>query len=310
MPDSAPLVSVIIPVYNAQQFIREALDSIFRQTYKNIEVIVVNDGSSDQTENIITGQYKDRVRYFSQANSGPSKARNAGLKNAKGEYVAFLDVDDVWHPNKIEEQVNSFLRNSNFEMIYTDYQVIDIDEPVQFLLEPGEIELQPCTFRQILFGKLVATPTVMIKKDVLLNIGGYNEALLTGEDIELYLKVAQLFRIGFLNKTYVVVRKHKKNLTKNRRAVSGIIDGLNNLCALYPELARDPIIRRAFVYHSVRKGCELFNWDLRKEAVPFFKNAIKFAPFCVKAYLYIGAAHFPMQMIVFIRKMKMILRSK
>ena len=104
--DSAPLVSVIIPAYNIAPYIGETLDSVFAQTFANYEVIVINDGSpdTDEFERVIE-PYRERIRYISQKNGGASSARNAGLRAATGQLIAFLDGDDLWSPNYLEEQL-------------------------------------------------------------------------------------------------------------------------------------------------------------------------------------------------------------
>lgn len=101
---SAPLVSVVIPTYNRARTIRKALDTALEQTYQNIEIIVVDDGSTDETENVLAF-YEGRIRYFKQANQGASAARNRGIREARGKYIAFLDSDDQWLPNKLEKQI-------------------------------------------------------------------------------------------------------------------------------------------------------------------------------------------------------------
>ena len=98
-----PLVSIIIPVYNGSNYVKEAIDSALAQTYKNIEVIVVNDGSTDNTEKIVKS-YGDKIRYFYKENGGVASALNLAIENSKGEYISWLSHDDVYYPNKIQEQ--------------------------------------------------------------------------------------------------------------------------------------------------------------------------------------------------------------
>src|ERR687893_681850 len=100
---SAPLVSCIVPVFNGERYLQAALDSIFAQTYRSLEVLVVDDGSTDNTAAIV-GSYGDRVRYLQQDNHGPSAARNRGIEAATCEFIAFLDADDLWHAEKLERQ--------------------------------------------------------------------------------------------------------------------------------------------------------------------------------------------------------------
>jgi len=110
-----PLVSVVIPVYNVEQYIQEALDSALKQTYRNIEIIVVDDGSPDNSVAIIQKRYNDpRLRIVRQRNRGLAGARNTGIRHASGQYVAFLDSDDFWQPNKIELHIDAMLKNPNY----------------------------------------------------------------------------------------------------------------------------------------------------------------------------------------------------
>ena len=119
-----PKVSVIIPAYNSSGFIEDALESVFKQTYRNYEVIVVDDGSTDKSAEII-GSFSDkRIIYIYQENHGVSVARNKGILESKGEYIAFLDSDDLWLPEKLEKQVAILNNNKNTGLVYTDFDVI------------------------------------------------------------------------------------------------------------------------------------------------------------------------------------------
>ena len=113
-----PLVSVIIPAYNSADFIDEALKSVFDQTYKDLEIIVVDDGSTDDTRAVLE-KYGDRVNYHYQDNNGPASARNRGIKLARGKYIAFLDADDLWLPTKLEKQVALFKNRENLGFVTT-----------------------------------------------------------------------------------------------------------------------------------------------------------------------------------------------
>ena len=115
----SPLVSVIIPAYNSGRFISEAIESILEQIYPELEVIVVNDGSTDNTEEIIR-KYRNRVRYIYQPNKGLAEARNSGIRAARGKYLQFLDADDLLLPRKIERQVDFLEKFSDFDIVYSD----------------------------------------------------------------------------------------------------------------------------------------------------------------------------------------------
>ncbi|HEY3305032.1 MAG TPA: glycosyltransferase family A protein [Candidatus Binatia bacterium] len=115
------LISCIVPVFNGERYLRETLDSILAQTYRPLEVIVVDDGSTDGTAAVVT-QYGARVRYLSQPNSGPATARNLGLVAALGEFTAFLDADDLWHPEKIARQITRFHKRPEIELCFTGFK--------------------------------------------------------------------------------------------------------------------------------------------------------------------------------------------
>lgn len=112
-----PLVTAIIPVYNGELYLKEAIDSLFTQTYPHLEIVVINDGSQDQTEQVIQ-KYGDRIRSFSQTNQGQSAAMNAGISMAKGRYIAFLDADDFHAPNKIDWQVKVLEDQPHVDMVF------------------------------------------------------------------------------------------------------------------------------------------------------------------------------------------------
>ncbi len=104
---NSPLISCIVPVFNGERYLREALDSIFAQTYRPLEILVADDGSTDRTP-YIAAAFGNRLRYLRQDNQGPAAARNLGIRAATGEFIAFLDADDVWHPEKLERQMARF----------------------------------------------------------------------------------------------------------------------------------------------------------------------------------------------------------
>jgi glycosyltransferase involved in cell wall biosynthesis len=116
-----PLISCIIGVYNGERYIGEAVDSILAQTYRSLEIVVADDGSTDSTSAIVN-RYGPPVRYFWQPNAGPGAARNLGLGNAQGEFIAFLDADDLWHPEKLERQLSRFQARPDLEMCVTHVQ--------------------------------------------------------------------------------------------------------------------------------------------------------------------------------------------
>jgi glycosyltransferase involved in cell wall biosynthesis len=187
-----PTVSVIIPAYNAAKYIREALDSVFAQTYTSYEVIVINDGSQDTDElERELKRYPDGLRYIKHENRGAAAARNAGLRIAAGDLVAFLDADDTWSPTFLEKQIG-LLERSQADLVYAD-AILWGESPLAgrtFMeMDPCEGEVTP----ENLLGTKVAvlTSTVVARKKPILEVGLFDETFRRGQDFELWLRLAK-----------------------------------------------------------------------------------------------------------------------
>jgi len=181
------MVSIVIPCYNSQRTIARALSSVINQTYIDYEVIVVDDGSTDKTKNIIKEFFKDKsiaYKYLYQENSGPSVARNRGVENASGEYIAFLDSDDTWHKDKLSIQMKLIEENGlNFLGSTYKYNEFNYNDKV-------DIVLKKFTFKQLLLKTRFSTPGVIIKKDFFLSLNGFDTNMKYSEDNDLWLRVA------------------------------------------------------------------------------------------------------------------------
>jgi glycosyltransferase involved in cell wall biosynthesis len=193
--NGSPLVSVVIPAYNRAGIIGETIENVFAQTYSNIELIVIDDGSTDDTVAVLKS-YGDRIRWAVQENAGPAAARNHGIRLAKGEIVAFQDSDDSWHPTKIERQVSLLQRAGQSVVCCICNSVVELpgiavrsfeNAPIHPPFEEG-IWLNPAEVlatRFILFNQAAA-----IRRDVLLRIGGFDESLRLLEDMDLGLRLS------------------------------------------------------------------------------------------------------------------------
>jgi glycosyltransferase involved in cell wall biosynthesis len=191
LPDK-PLVSVIIPAFNAAEFMGETLDSVFAQTFTRFEVIVINDGSAD-TDDLerVLARYPSNLRYIKQENQGAAAARNTGLRAAEGELVAFLDADDKWLPKFLEKQIQ-FLERSGADLVFTD--ALLTGEPpfagrtfMQVQPPRGEV-----TAESLLSVKVtVLTSTVLARKKPILDVGLFDVTLRRGQDFDLWLRLAK-----------------------------------------------------------------------------------------------------------------------
>ena len=187
-----PLISIIIPAYNAAEFMGETLDSVFAQTYKNWEVIVVNDGSSDtaRLEQVLK-RYPSKLIYIKQENQGAAVARNSGLRAANGEFVAFLDADDRWVSEFLEKQLD-LLKRSNADLVFADALLFgdsQFDGRTFMQLNPltGEVTAE----NLLALKATVLTSTVLARKAVILDVGLFDVSLRRGQDFDLWLRLAK-----------------------------------------------------------------------------------------------------------------------
>ncbi len=183
-----PTVSVIIPVYNGAGEVRRAIDSVLGQRHSKVEVIVLNDGSKDETASVLA-EYGDKIRAINQHNSGLSTTRNNGIALATGEWVAFLDHDDYWLPEKLSLQLQAAER-TGFDIVYTNAgnfgdvaRVSELRSEPQAMVE-GDI-LEP-----LLQDNFIVVSSVMIRRTVILGIGGFDTSLPSVEDWDLWLKLS------------------------------------------------------------------------------------------------------------------------
>ena len=191
-----PKVSIIIPAYNVAPYIGETLDSVFAQTFADYELIVINDGSPDTADlERMLGPYIDRLNYIKQENRGASAARNAGLRAARGEFVAFLDADDLWLPNYLEEQIR-FLRERDCDLACADAEVFsDASHEEQTYMESLVADASPTgevTFLGLLSAEQnLITSGVVVRRELLLEVGLFDETLRNAQDFDLWLRLAR-----------------------------------------------------------------------------------------------------------------------
>ncbi len=191
----SPKVTVIIPTYNRAHLIKDAVESVLNQTYQDFELIVIDDGSTDNSKEVLIG-YKDKLRYIYQDNQGRSSARNLGIRLAKGEYIAFLDSDDVWFPNKLERQVPILESASPDVVLVHGYKCI-VDKNLQPI--PGwELKLRKLytlaeteeeTYENYLKSPCIFTSTILVRKTALVEINSYDISIQGREDLDLYLRL-------------------------------------------------------------------------------------------------------------------------
>ena len=245
-----PLVSVIVPVYNGQTYLAQALESALLQDYPSKEILVVNDGSTDGTAAVLRS-FGDRIRVINQANGGPPRARNAGLAAARGEYIAFLDADDVWLQGKLSAQVAHLQANPGVGACCFRWHVWPADADGKF--RQPEFAALPVTdvrvdaqksgwvYGRLLFDCELLTTTVMLRASTARAVGEFDAGLPCGEDYDYWLRLSQAASISRLEPAgalYRVVagsvsrsaRRDNDELVVIRRAVQryGLMDPAGN----------------------------------------------------------------------------------
>lgn len=226
MNDFNPQVSIVIPAYNGSNYLREAIDSALAQTYKNIEIIVINDGSNDRgkTEEIAKS-YGDKIRYFCKENGGVASALNLGIREMKGEYFSWLSHDDVYSPSKIERQINFLKKTKKDNVLFSDYEYIDsksnsigirrikhIDKKNMYLSLIKEDPINGCT--------------VLIPKLFFDDLGLFDERLSTTQDYNMWFRLAQKYDFVHLPEVLLKSRIHSEQGTNT---ITGHLKAENDL---------------------------------------------------------------------------------
>ena len=214
---SNPRISVIIPAYNSAKWINEAINSVLAQSFTDLEIIVVDDGSSDDTEQVLTHWIAARqIRYIKQANMGVSAARNCGVREACGDYIAFLDADDLFAPDKLGKQLALFEKQPNLGFVHAHFS--KFDEAGNDLGLRDMSRFSGWVYPQILleWSAIMALPTLMLPKRVFEEVGGFDESVRWGEDIDLYIRIVRRYPIDLVPEVLCKVRVHADSVSASK----------------------------------------------------------------------------------------------
>jgi glycosyltransferase involved in cell wall biosynthesis len=208
----SPTVSVVIPAYNAALYLRQALDSVLAQTIRDIEVVVVDDGSNDETPRILA-EYAPSVRTIRQENAGVATARNRGIAASSGRYVAFLDADDAWRPNKLERQLLVLANEGGPRAAYTAIAVVDGGlGPTAYPWRPGR-RARPEDL--LLEGNVIGGPsTVLCERSLLQEAGGFDPTFSLCADWELWIRLSAIADFAYLDEPLTLYRRHPGNMSR------------------------------------------------------------------------------------------------
>jgi len=208
-----PLVSVIIPTYNRGWTLKEAVDSVLAQDFTDFELIVVDDGSTDNTQEILSS-YKEDIIILQQENKGVSAARNRGIASASGQYVSFLDSDDLWLPQKLSTQIDFFNANPDALICQTEEKWIRDGTFVN--PKKRHKKLSGDIFEQSLYLCLVSPSAVMIKRSLFENTGMFDKSLPACEDYDMWLRVSSRYPVYLINTPLIIKRGgHEDQLSRS-----------------------------------------------------------------------------------------------
>jgi len=235
-----PLISVVIPVFNGEKTIKETIDSVLKQTFTDFELLVINDGSQDLTVEVVEKIQDSRIQLYSYPNAGLAASRNRGIDRSTGEYIAFIDADDLWTPDKLEAQFNALKSHPEAAVAYswTDY----IDEYSQFLGKGGHITVNGNIYPHLLLTDLLENGSnPLIRKQAFIEVGNFDESLRAAEDWDMLLRLAiryhfiavsspqVLYRISSNSMSFNVLQQERESLKVIERAFNQAPESLQYL---------------------------------------------------------------------------------
>jgi glycosyltransferase involved in cell wall biosynthesis len=296
------LISVIMPAFNAEKYILTALESVLKQTYKKLEIILVNDGSTDGTEGLVQKlQNTDsRIKLLTIKNRGRAGARNYGVAQSTGAWLAFLDADDFWYPNKLELQYEKFQADNAVGLIYSERTWVDefgvplVSQPEKYNLPEGKI------FLNLVKGNYLCTSTVIIRKDIFTQAGTFDEGpgFKNCQDYDLWIRASVITTAAAIKEPLCCYRLHDENAHKNIKSrylgMRSCMQRLREVATVYfpngADLSKKIDLREMIICKQF--GLEFFkagNFDIAVEALSF-ANKIEHLPFKAHVVLLMAKA--------------------
>jgi glycosyltransferase involved in cell wall biosynthesis len=304
-PHGTPRVSVVIPCRDAERYVAEAIDSALRQTYRDFEIIAVDNGSTDRSLDVLRG-YGDAVQVLQEPRLGASRARNAGIAASRGEFIAFLDADDFWEPGKLQAQVALMDERPEVGMVATDYWMA-LQEGDRCVRGRRVRVTCPDYLEAIFAGYACHISTIMVRRAVIDAVGAFNEEVQMCEDMEFYLRVAEAYPVANCAEPLSTYRRHPAAMVQaTRETLQGLVERNDEIIASF--CRRNPRFAPRQRWRDARirawAGRVIITRD-RSAAFGFYRDALRLDPMNAAALagLIASALPFPYALLRDLRRM-------
>ncbi|MBU4477611.1 MAG: glycosyltransferase [Candidatus Omnitrophica bacterium] len=273
-----PLVSVVIPTYNCADLLERSVKSVLAQTFQDFEIIIVDDASADNTQEVVFSFKDTRIKYVRhKKNLGEAAARNTGIKIAQGEYIAPQDSDDEWLPEKLEKQLNAFKNSSSLlGVVYTGFWKIRGDKK-NYLPSVNIKAKERNIYNILLKSNFIGTPTTLIKKACFEKSGLFDERLFHLVDWDLWIRISRFYHFKYIAEPLVNSYYREQCVSDNEKAFISAVEII--LKKNFEELKRSSRLLSYYYYTLGRGLCNIREFERGKE---YLTQAVKLYPFCLK----------------------------
>jgi glycosyltransferase involved in cell wall biosynthesis len=280
-----PLVSVVIAAFNMGQYLPLAVSSVLNQSYRNFEVIIVDDGSTDTTREAMTKFEDDpKIKLFHQSNQGQASAKNRGIMEASGDFIAFLDADDLWMPNKLERQLPCFDISKDVGVVYTN--VSTIDEEGSIISTPNMKYYSGKISGRLLVDNFVTGMASIVRRECFNTVGLFDETFPMGIDYDLWLRISVKYEFFYLDEVTYLYRQWAGQMSHNyKKRLEYAIKIMNSFLERHPKLVDKATVDEAWGHTYVAKGNCIARFEKNKlGALKEYIRALQYKPSYVLAW--------------------------
>jgi len=297
-PTPSVAVTVIIPTYNCASHLAAAIESVLAQTYRDFRIFVIDDGSTDATPEVMR-LYADRCVYLQQPNAGAAAARNRGIRESSSKYIAFLDADDLWHPTKLERQIQFLSLHPDVGLVCSDFSMTGNGQSVDSFFSTTRIPPDGRMFEHLLRNCIVFTSSVVVPRRVIEETGMFHESLPACEDMNLWLRIASRWDIAAMREVLVSRRNRPEGLSAT---AGGTIVSLNHGLASFqhiesscPHLSprETRALRQMLAVFYYKSGSSLLTSGARQPARTQLVRSLRYMPFQPLALAKLGGSLLP-----------------